>query len=241
MFCESCKIEKTQNDFYKNKSSRSGFEKTCKVCRSARGKINRETYVDDRDRSEYMKNYRFKNKDKASDYRKKYYQENKPKLLDQNKNWTKKNKEYLKEYSKNYREENREKINQHMVDTKKERRITKAAWHEKNKEKNNQRNKNWFKENPLKARVLAVKRRSRIKKDESFNDDDLKFIFKSQKGKCVCCNKSLKSGYHVDHIIPLSKGGSNCKKNIQLLYPTCNLQKHAKDPIEFMQERGFLL
>jgi hypothetical protein len=29
--------------------------------------------------------------------------------------------------------------------------------------------------------------------------------------------------------------------NVQLLCPPCNLKKHAKDPIQFMQERGFLL
>jgi hypothetical protein len=29
--------------------------------------------------------------------------------------------------------------------------------------------------------------------------------------------------------------------NVQLLCATCNLNKNAKDPIDFMQSRGFLL
>jgi len=36
-------------------------------------------------------------------------------------------------------------------------------------------------------------------------------------------------------------GGSNTDDNMQLLRKLCNLQKHAKHPVDFMQERGFLL
>jgi len=41
--------------------------------------------------------------------------------------------------------------------------------------------------------------------------------------------------------MPLSRGGSNDKYNLQLLCPTCNLKKSAKDPIDFAQENGNLL
>ncbi|MBU9359553.1 HNH endonuclease [Burkholderia multivorans] len=44
-----------------------------------------------------------------------------------------------------------------------------------------------------------------------------------------------------DDIEPLARGGSNDIANIQLLCRTCNLSKHARDPVEFMQSRGFLL
>jgi 5-methylcytosine-specific restriction endonuclease McrA len=45
----------------------------------------------------------------------------------------------------------------------------------------------------------------------------------------------------MDHIIPLALGGANTDDNIQLLRATCNLQKHTKHPIDFMQQRGYLL
>lgn len=70
---------------------------------------------------------------------------------------------------------------------------------------------------------------------------DILRILKAQRGKCAACHCSIKSGYHVDHIQALSRGGSNWPKNLQLLCEPCNLRKKAKDPIEFMQELGRLL
>jgi 5-methylcytosine-specific restriction endonuclease McrA len=66
-------------------------------------------------------------------------------------------------------------------------------------------------------------------------------LFDLQRGKCACCGKPLGNDFHLDHIVPLKLGGSNTDDNIQLLRAACNMQKGAKDPIEFMQSRGNLL
>lgn len=70
---------------------------------------------------------------------------------------------------------------------------------------------------------------------------DIQRLLKLQRGCCAACGKPMKT-YHVDHRIALSRGGSNHWTNLQLLHPRCNLRKHARDPIEFMQtEHGLLL
>ena len=66
-------------------------------------------------------------------------------------------------------------------------------------------------------------------------------LFKLQRGLCPCCKRPLGKDYHLDHIDSISTGGPNTDFNIQLLRKICNLQKNAKHPIDFMQQRGFLL
>lgn len=66
-------------------------------------------------------------------------------------------------------------------------------------------------------------------------------LLRLQKGKCACCAQPLGNNYHLDHIMPLTLGGTNTDDNIQLLRARCNMQKHAKHPIDFMRSRGFLL
>lgn len=46
-----------------------------------------------------------------------------------------------------------------------------------------------------------------------------------QGGICALCPKTLNGGFHVDHIMPLSKGGSDWPENIQLTCPPCNIRK----------------
>jgi len=51
------------------------------------------------------------------------------------------------------------------------------------------------------------------------------FVWQRDKGHCVKCGSQQRLEF--DHIIPISSGGSNTERNIQLLCETCNRSKGA--------------
>lgn len=70
---------------------------------------------------------------------------------------------------------------------------------------------------------------------------DIERIYVQQKGRCAYCRTTLSDGYEVDHIVPLSAGGTNDPANVQLLCDSCNSRKSGLDPIEFSRRIGLLL
>lgn len=64
---------------------------------------------------------------------------------------------------------------------------------------------------------------------------------KRQRMRCATCRSSLASGYHLDHIVPISKGGGHEPGNVQLLCPPCNMRKSDRMPHEWARMNGRLL
>lgn len=62
-----------------------------------------------------------------------------------------------------------------------------------------------------------------------------------QRCRCACCRQYLDINFHIDHIVPLSAGGSSEQSNLQLLCPICNLRKGAETSEEFYRCSGYLL
>jgi len=93
--------------------------------------------------------------------------------------------------------------------------------------------------NPDKVREFAQRRGSR--KVGRLPRGTVNRIGGAQRWRCAICACSIKKGYHVDHIMPLARGGEHVPRNIQLLCQTCNVRKNAKDPIDYMQSLGRLL
>ncbi len=100
----------------------------------------------------------------------------------------------------------------------------------------------YAKENP--DIICSYRRTRRARKagaGGTHTPEDINSLRVLQKDKCALCLTSIKKHRHIDHIIPISRGGSNDKYNLQLLCAPCNQRKHAKDPIEFNQSLGLLL
>lgn len=118
----------------------------------------------------------------------------------------------------------------------------KRAYHQKNKAAVERRVREWNAANPEAARVRGRNYRARLNAAEgSHTADDVKSLYSKQVGRCVYCRRKLGDRYHVDHIRPLSRGGSNWPTNLQLLCARCNNNKRAADPLHYAQRLGRLL
>lgn len=160
--------------------------------------------------------------------------------------WRIANKERVAETNKAYKSSHAEQIKQYEAENIVERRKQALAYRDRNVDSCLARARRWKAENPEKAKNHLRKRRAlKYSASGSHSHEDISAILSAQKAKCASCKKKLSvegpGKYHIDHVMPLSKGGSNDKYNLQILCPSCNLSKHAKDPIEWAQTNGRLL
>lgn len=117
-------------------------------------------------------------------------------------------------------------------------RAQQDKWRSENLEHHRKTCRDWAKRNPLSMRAIVAKRRALIRGNGgSYKASDVVNLMQAQHGICnICC--STLDDYHVDHVIPLSRGGINEASNLQLLCPTCNRSKGNKLPHEFEAYRS---
>lgn len=232
--CKRCGEEKPASAFSKNRGSKDGLHSYCKPCNKVateawraanKDRVKATTAAWKEANREKVKSahaaWRSANPEKCRGYAVARYEANKEKVLAANAAWQKANPDKVRAY--------------------------KAAWVKANYEKVKEKTRAREAANPERARNRArIKAHNyRARKRENGGELSTRLaerLFALQKGKCACgCKQPLGDDYHLDHILPLALGGTNTDDNIQLLRATCNKRKSAKHPIDFMQQKGFLL
>jgi 5-methylcytosine-specific restriction endonuclease McrA len=130
-------------------------------------------------------------------------------------------------------------------------RKKKAEWQKQNnalpatKERKRRLARARYKDDPARDIARVHKRRAlKLRNGGTFTSQDVEEIYQAQHGKCAYCRVELSKStmkYHVDHVVPLVRGGWNNKRNLQLLCGPCNQSKGAHDPIEFVRDKFGLL
>lgn len=174
------------------------------------------------------KNYYEKNREAVLERHKKRYKAQHKSILARRRRWAKENRHKVNEMARRHKERRRD----HYIE--KQRKYRSA-----NREEYNLYQRKWRANNSERVRATVANRKSA---QGHHTADDIKRLLIEQRRHCAACNADLnKTGYHVDHIQPLARGGTNWPDNLQILCPHCNLSKGAKDPVEWAQSRGKLL
>lgn len=156
--------------------------------------------------------------------------------------YQKENKEHIKKYNKEYYQTNkitlrckyREKQKLYRAINKEKISLKLSEYYEKNKTVVLERNRKWIKNNREKMRSYNNKRRA-LKRGSTgeYSDADVYKKRVEQRDLCYWCHEALNNKYHIDHVVPLSRGGSNSPENIVISCPKCNLKKGSKLPNEW--------
>ncbi len=134
--------------------------------------------------------------------------------------WVSRNKGSVYARNEKYRQNHREEINEN---TKRRRKLT--------KERTNELNRQSRKRHPETTRIKNHRRRALVMKAEGKHTvQDIQAQLNSQNGFCWWCSKPLDGIYHIDHVIPLNRGGTNWPKNIVCTCPSCNSSKNDRLP-----------
>lgn len=145
--------------------------------------------------------------------------------------WHKNNWQRRRESNRRYYHANKEKHQEAKQRWYKENREKKLEydrlWREKNRDRQLKNVRRWHKENKERTRELDRRRRARkLGAQGAFTTQQWVELCKTHKHICLCCGE--KKPLTVDHVIPLSKGGSNDISNIQPLCMACNMSKGTK-------------
>ena len=151
------------------------------------------------------------------------------------------NSEQLKAWHRKYRSENREAFrarDKAYYEANKPRLLAQMTkYNRKNREAYNAKLRRWRRNNPDKVQVWVRNRRAKIKQSAGTHSlEDINRLLVAQGFRCVYCPADLsdRANREVDHIVPISRGGSNDVSNIQMLCKSCNRTKRAQLPEEFL-------
>lgn len=120
---------------------------------------------------------------------------------------------------------------------------SRAEWKRANKERVDRKRSEWAMANPEKSRAIkqSYKHRRRTAEGDGIGGKDLAAWKSAQPKVCYWCGCRCARNHHVDHYVPLSKGGLHELANLVIACGPCNLKKNAKDPLDFAREVGRLL
>ncbi len=217
--CISCSMEypATPEYFHRDKTKPDGLDPRCKLCRKDKA---HQHFLKNKE-SILQKNAerRKKTPGMATEQAKKWAKRNPEKRKRIVRNWIEKHRSQIAETMRNWRKENKDHYLQYDREYSEKNRERKRSNAQRAREKNRDRYRSY----------QHQYRSQKLKNGGSHTAEDIQRQYESQQGRCFWCSEHV-TAYHVDHVIPLSRGGSDYPENIVITCPRCNTSKNDKIP-----------
>lgn len=144
-----------------------------------------------------------------------------------------------KQCYKEYNQTNQEKISQQRKKYRQSNKEKMAEYRQTNKEKLTKQMKEYRQSEQGKAARYKIRiKRLSYKHKVNFTPHERKHILDRDNWSCQCCGIEVHdesigkwntpNKCHIDHIVPISKGGNSESRNLRVLCRTCNLSKGDK-------------
>lgn len=221
--CSRCGTEypATAEFFHRDRRKLDGLIAECKPCAAQRSSEYLRSHAEQE--AERKRQWRLANRERLNAKDRAYQLEHRDELSVKAK----------ARYEAN-RDERLEKMRAYRLEHLEEDRASSREWMRTHREQRRPYEREWQARHPELRRAREAARRARKRACEGrYTPDDVALQMKRQRGRCYWCDTPTRKEYHVDHVIPLARGGSNGPENIVIACPTCNVSKGAKLPHEW--------
>lgn len=221
--CNKCgqPFPRTPEHWHKDKTLSEGLRYTCKSCASGRAQTwhhNNIDYAHEQARLRYEAN-----RDEMIERVRRWYWQDPERARQLKREDYQRHREQRDAYSREYNRRHKELVTS-----------IKRAYIKRHPERRKSQALAWNKRNPDMCRANRHRRRARLLAAEgTFTADDIRLQYRSQRGNCWHCGKSVGDDYHVDHLRPLAKDGSNDPRNLVISCAPCNLSKGDRQTWEW--------
>ena len=144
------------------------------------------------------------------------------------------------EYARAFREANPELIRERGMKWRQERPEYRKSeyWHEwdrqyarANRERKREDQRRYRQEDPDRYRAYCRNYQSQKRANGGrVTAAEVREQYKRQRGRCYWCSVEVGDNFHLDHVIPLKRGGLHQIDNLVVACPFCNSSKHDKLP-----------
>lgn len=235
-YCSKCGVDKPLTEFHKRSSQPDGRKTFCKVCAladSTRYREENQEQIRQRKHGFYLRNKEQINRHN-SEY---YYRDHEAHKARERTYWRTHREKRLEAAHLRY-QAHREEVLAHcrLYYVQNAERIKRRVhlWYSTHPEQVRAARRRWCALNLQRINAYSRARRAREQNAPGHHTDtDVELQYRSQRGCCWHCGKELTDVFQVDHLIPLSRGGSNAPENLVISCAFCNQSKNDRLPQEW--------